>query len=532
MSTFRQRGLEYAKSVSAARDSRKSNQPNVFGRKPTDSGTPAFIQNARGEVDNIADETKPLRDEEKGIRNDGDKDDVDHKAFKPGPVTGKTIPSGKVSTNTDSTNELKSSLEKCWTSVDHINIPQIYHDDKSSWTSNAIVLFELLNDMEELLNGNEELRWKAPNYFSLPVRVYYAVLFYVQVLRAKNEAGTITKSESSWLRAFFRRFKETMLPVAGPLVPYFMNIVSVLPDDNQFDYVHPTCPSKGSYEVELADKKQRMIVYGHHALVPSVALIASLLKFYCTHQRLQDENFDEEGNFVPFRLSEGGEFAGFTFPANAGGDATIAALLTNPVLMHPLPENKDRLLEIHGFWKRSKAKNIPHIPTNLPYLPNGPSGWTLLNDDYDWFQPCVDAAHIQCAFFSDAGNLSEIPTVGGVSALVVSRIRPDNSTERPTQVNTWYPNKYSSLKATFKATSAELGLDSVYEAAFALTNATLSWQIDRKEIGSMDGLLRAGPYFENTKTTYELESEVSVNTQGYTMIQTQFYDSHGKGGKS
>lgn len=532
MSFNRERGLTYAKQVAATRDKRKANQPNVFGKRPETSGTPAFLQHARSEIDDISEETKDLRLEEKKTRGDADLGETDQRNFKPGPDTGKTIPAARVTGDgTASIPELKSAFNKCWSTVDHINIPEVYHDDRSSWTPNGIVLFEVLHAMEELMNGNEELRWKCPNYFSLPVRVYYAVLFYVQVLRAKTEAGAISKSESSWLRAFFRRFRESMLPIAGPLVPYFTNITAVKPDDDQYEYVHPTIPTKGSYEVE-GDKKRKLTVNDHHYLVPSVALIASLLRIFCLSTELGNDMFNEDGSFIPFDLAGGGEFAGINFPTDGGTDANIAALLTNPVLMHPLPENSDRMMEILGFWRRSRAKNIPDIPMNQGYQPNGPSGWTLISDDYDWFQPCVDMAHVQCSFFSDNGNLSEIPAVGRVSALIVAELKPDGNARPPTTANNWYTNRFSSVKAKFKATSADLGLDDIYESTYSLTNATLTWARNGHNIGTIGSLLRDGPYFENNKITYQLDHDTSVIRQTYTMVQTLFYDSHGRGGKN
>jgi len=77
------------------------------------------------------------------------------------------------------------------------------------------------------------------------------------------------------------------------------------------------------------------------------------------------------------------------------------------------------------------------------------------------------------------------------------------------------------------STAAELELDAQYAAAYALTNSTLSWQINNTEIGS-DPAARHGPYWANQKYNFELDHPTYVTAGLATMVQTQFYDAHGK----
>jgi hypothetical protein len=539
----RARGLAYANQVSAAKQTRRSAQPNVFGKAKSGPPTYAFQDQQRGPVDDIADETSALRHQEKEIADDKDEDIVDRKDFTSGPSTGKAPATNKTTAAPAApTNELKSAFAKCWTIVDTIDIPALQHDQKSWYLPSSVSLFEVLSNMEEILSGNEELRWVSPNYFSLPVRVYYAVIFYVQVLRAKEQAGTLSKSEGSWLRAFFRRYKDTMCPIAGPLVPILSNIVSCLPDDDQFDYVHPGSLSQGTYSVTHTGndptQNRTLTTMATNHLFPNVPLVASLLRNFCSSAALPNTKFDASGQFVPFTITTGSGnagFAGVDFPAHVAGTANpaIARLISNPALSHPLPESKDRLKEIHGFWKRSKCRSIPEILNTVDFNPQDVGGMTLLTENLDWFQPCVDMANVNIKFFSDSTNLSAIPTVGGMSSTVVAELKfnVDGNTPPalPDTVDEWYPDFFSSAKASFKATAAELSLDHKYAAAYALTNATYEWHTaNASPIGSIAAGHRAGPYFENTKVTYQLEHEVPVMTGIYTMLQTHFYDAHGK----
>jgi hypothetical protein len=216
----RARGLAYAAQLSNQKQARRTAQPDVFGKPKSGPPTYAFQDKQRGPIDDTADETSALRKQEKEIADDKDEDIVDRKDFAPAPPSGKAPVANKSTVAPAApANELKSAFAKCWTIVDTIDIPALQHDRKSTFLPTCVSLFEVLSNMEEILSGNEELRWVSPNYFSLPVRVYYAVIFYVQVLRAKEQSGLLTKSEGSWLRAFFRRYKDTMCPIAGPIVP-------------------------------------------------------------------------------------------------------------------------------------------------------------------------------------------------------------------------------------------------------------------------------------------------------------------------
>nr|UYD21361.1 coat protein [Colletotrichum associated partitivirus 2] len=529
----RARAMEYAKTTRNVKvDSRRRAMPDNFG-KPTDSSS-TRIDTQLMSRDDKADETRSLRNEEKELRNDAEKDVVDAKSFKVPDNSNQAPPPTRTTTNEPAAvPELKSAFSKCWTTVDEVTIPAITYYDKSWYYPIGLNLFQILFAMEDVLNGNEELRWISPMYFSLPVRVYYAVIFYIQTLRAKDASGTISKQDNSFLRAFLRRFKDTSCPIAGPLVPYFTNLVSCAPDDKQYDTVSPNLPPKGTYSVshETTGASSNLILHVDplHHILPSVPLVGSLLRLFCTTNNL-GQYFTESGEFVPVP-STGGDFAGIRFPAQAGNQWTnvYAQVINNPAMMRPLPESDFKLREIHAHWKRSGVRHFPDITTTNPFNPEGSGGHTQLIENFDWFEMCISMAATQARFFSDSSNLSAIPTIGGRSTLVVSNINvinPSNNEElpRPTTVNGWYPDTFASLKSSFDAFTPVLHQDDMYNAIFALTNGTLNWKATgNAKIGSKDAAHRSGPYWDNQKKTFELASPVKVSTGLYNMVQSLFY---------
>nr|UUW20933.1 MAG: coat protein [Xiaogan partiti-like virus 1] len=521
----RSRALEYAKQV---RDNSKRRMPNNFEHK---SNVPAFQTSDRSRNDDISAEAKPIRDQESQLDGDQHQDVVDSKSFTPGIETGKALVPTTTSTHRKPEATLGPAFSKMWTTVQHYQIAPKTYDEKSMYIPSSLAMFQILHEMENVLHGNEEIRWIAPNYFSLPVRVYYSVLFYVQVYRAKQQAGIISKSESSWLRAFERRFKDTSCEIAGPLVPFFTNITSVLPDDGQFDFVYPSVKPGGVYSstYDKTSKKYAVIVDSTNYINPSVLLIADVFKRFCLKHSIEEEDLDERGNYIPFQFSTGGTLGGVVFPPNVSAadyDHDLVHLLFNPALMHPLPEGLDRLREVHPFYRRSKGRNIP-----IPAPENGvnctsPSDFTLLGENLDWFQQCVDMALAQSRFFTDSRNLSSIPANGSQSTLVQCHLSFDKYKELPTKISEWYPQHCDSAKSLFRSTTAKLDIAQQFQAMSCLTVTSIDWKSSAGHIGSLKSGERTGPYWENSKYNFELAHSVAVLKNLSTTIASQFYDAY------
>jgi len=516
-------------------------QPDTFGTSKTGPPSYAFQNNQRGQQDDESSKTAGLRKEEEQLQEEGKEGDADKKDFKDGkpPKIGPVAPKTTADVPTPPT--LKSAFAKCWTIVDELNMPLYKEPTKSSYLPNSIAIFEILHHMEVILNDNEELKWKCPFYFSLPVRIYYAVMFYVQILRAKQESGKLTTSEGSWLRAFFRRYKETSLPIAGPLVPPYSNIVSCLPDNAQYNYVYPNITSEAGYYTSNTDTINTIHVNSSHALIPSVQLLMCLFDKFKLATHATNATQTDAKEFVPFKVSAGGEIAACVFPIHVADapNVSTASLLNNPAVMHSLPESQPQLKALKPYWLRSQLKEAV-LPTRTmaagpaPVPPvvqhfTGIQGLTMMDTDFDWFEPCIEMASIQAKFFTDSTNFSNIPTIGGMSSLIIADLKVLGTPALPTVVNEWYPETYNKVTATFTSHANDIELESVFQAGYCLTNATLEWvEAAGHKIGSHASGSRTGPYDDGTqKVTYKNESETRVMTGIHSMLQTQFYDCTG-----
>ncbi|KAI0997758.1 hypothetical protein K3495_g10429 [Podosphaera aphanis] len=161
------RRLAYAKSIAPKRTKRP--QVNTFD-SPSSPALPAAAESSKRDnfVEPENDEgTKPSQPPKTIASQKAPEQPVAQPSFRP---------------------ELRSSFAKIWSCNTMQTLEFQKNLEVSTFTPNSICLFQILYWMEVSLSDNEQLRTAAPHHFSLPVRVYYAVMFYVQILRAKRAA--------------------------------------------------------------------------------------------------------------------------------------------------------------------------------------------------------------------------------------------------------------------------------------------------------------------------------------------------------
>jgi len=488
--------------------------------------TEKFVDRPKADQDEQPSTSEEVRDDMKKLEDKGE-EIVDKTNFKSekGPPTVRKAP---VLTSDDlvSKYEAGGAFIKMWTSVDHISIPPVIKPRKSSFIPNYIMGSVIIRSLEDCLDGNEELKWICPFYFSLPVRLYYSVLWYLQILKAKEAAMKIGKTESTWFRAFKRIFPLESLPVVGPMVPYFTNIVAVKPNDSKYDYVYPDFITNGGLRVEKGIPDVSQVYF----IQPNVLIEAEFLRQYCNLTRAQltgttgnrDDYFDDNLSLVPHRIGTGFNFAGIDFPAQLTVPTSMA--LSNVAMDYFLPETKSRCIEIHPYWKRSKAADIPQAQTTNNY--DIISEAMRMTEDFEWFEACVYMAVIQCKFFSHSTNMSQIPSIGGSGTLVSAHITGEYPEYHA--ATSWYPRNWRNLKSTFQTTRADTNPDQFLNAELTLSTGTLSWEENGHPVGGRQIGHRIGPYWDNHEFEYKLETPTEVGRRITTVIQSQFYDREGK----
>nr|UDL14355.1 MAG: putative capsid protein [Partitiviridae sp.] len=485
-----------------------------------------FVEQPKSVEEHRANESKPIREETKKIENDQEKE-TDRSDFKKEPAksTVRSAPANTVDSAIIN-RTVGGAFTKAWTISDHVLIPEVIEPKKSFFFPNFIAATIIIDAVEHCLDGVEELKWISPHYFSLPARIYWCVLFYIQILKAKEAAKKLSKVESTWFRAFKRIYPLEALPVIGPLVPFFSNVISVKPNDDMYDFIYP------DYDIGLGldIKKGHPAVLDSFYIQPNIYLMAEFLKRFTvlTRANLSEQipndglrYFDDSGNFVPHRIGEAFTFAGINYPAvlTVGTSNTLSTL----GLDKPLPESSARLLQIQNYWKRSKITDMPAGGTDQSFNDIG-SSLKMVND-FEWFEDCVEMATVQCKFFSDSINMSQIPSTGGSEALISAHIYGKH--ERKPEVEAWFPRSWRSLRAEFRTTRADTTTEQIFNAGYALSTATISWTSNGHSIGGHQVGHRGGPYWANKQFQFELDTPVEVQRRTATMVRSLFFHAHG-----
>lgn len=324
-----------------------------------------------------------------------------------------------------------------------------------SFIPQGIDLFETLFSMEEALNGNSDVEWFSPHYFSLPVRVYYAVIFHVQVLRAQESVGCLSDRNKSFLERFRAHYKDTSCPIAGPLIPVFKALTTYKVRDETNALFVPTTPRFGTYNVihttNGTQKKQTISVSHTHRILPSVPLLGSLLHRFATSDEFETL-FDKYDNFNPVS-NETNELGYATFPRTQNGywSDEYAQVLTNPAIMRCLPESIRQLGERKAYWSRSSARFIPDTSSRHSFDPKRLDECLLLADDISWFRDCIDAAIAQARFLANPSNLGEIPVMTESPTAAAVELPTQPKLCKPTRADTthivnWSPASHALIE--------------------------------------------------------------------------------------
>lgn len=487
----------------------------------------SFVQRPKAKQNEVDSTDSSLRDDISKLEDKADKQETDLNDFKKveAPATVKDAPK-MTSNELIAKHTAGGAFLKVWTIVDHIVVSPVIQSKKSWFYPNYIVGSIIVDAMDRSIDGNQGLTWICPNYFSLPVRLYYAVMFYIQILKAKEAAKKLSKTESTWFMSFKRVYPLESLPIAGPMVPFYSNITSVKPNDDKYDFIYPDYITNQGLKVE----KGKVEVDPIFLIQPNTTILAEFLAQFneLTNTQLRNvtngtyDYFDGTASLVPHTIGEEFTFAGIDYSAHL--TANMSMSMANVAMDNALPEPRSKCYEIHHYWRRSRISGMTSVGDTYNHSTIGQA--LRMEEDFEWFEDCIHMATIQCKFMSDSTNMSQIPATGGSEVLVSASIEggePDY--KGPTG---WYPENWHDLKAQFYTTRADTEPDQFANAEFALTTGTINWQINNQPIGGRQAGHRGGPYWDNREFEYKSDFKIEVARRMQTMITSQFYNAKGE----
>lgn len=155
-------------------------------------------------------------------------------APKPEQSSRETKREPKTSHGTDAT------LLKCVQTLQLLRIP---HEEVSTFVPSAHMMYTVLTAMDELMHTNRYWQNRSLRWSPILSRLYYGILFYIQILRCMNFAGIATAEHKRLLRDFSEDYSFEELPVAGPMMVFMKALCVSQPPNSEYGFVSPCIPA-------------------------------------------------------------------------------------------------------------------------------------------------------------------------------------------------------------------------------------------------------------------------------------------------
>jgi hypothetical protein len=311
--------------------------------------------------------------------------------------------------------------------VYHMRIAPITFPQVSTYIPSFYMFFFALNSAHQIVHENTYLRYLTPQYITIASTLYYAILGYIQVLRAKTIAGIITRSESQALRRFEREFAFESLPIMSPLIMFFQNLGAAKISDPMYSWICPTIPDTigtGANEDGIFARSTDIMLPNVPALIRflyeigSAATVAAITS--TSNQIVPASAVAGNTNFFGINLAAGN--------INTGNNQRL--LYSAGWLVPPeIPESLDlKVIRRIGRW-------------NLPGLSNASDlrsiGQFLQTDgNMEWFKSLINLTTEEARFFKGSTNLGAIVPQAGLPSLIECKL--DNHTS-PTATDVIFP---------------------------------------------------------------------------------------------
>jgi len=519
-----------------------------------------FVDKQKGEADAEAESHGP---EDEALRQDKGKNPVSDEQ----PKTTFSAPTHKVKGNqksdqpsTEPTAKRGSDEhESFWTLETSYDIEEETYSAINEWTPNCQAMFQILRQSGSLVFNNRVMVKHHPEYLDYAVACYYSVIFYIQILRARQAADLLSGTDSSFLRRFNRKFKDEELPIAGILFPFFSTISSTLLEDSKYNWIVPRIAEENFFATMANYSPARGSVY----LQPMVPYMLGNLR-YAISPALKGHYYDPMSNtdaslmhfndydeFVPHRISATAvNLYGMNFTRGTAGTIANTTVFSAAGVDYPFRSDADQLSLAQPKWRTSSFMELK-VSVIQPATNNERlvSGATIINSlenflcmpkssNLEWFRELINQAALHARFFKSTKNLSDVLPTSGLETLLVAELRrEDNTTFDTPQLDIdennfdWYPKTWNDMKAGFFTTRNGMDRTQVLQAITFATNATLPITVNTKLVGEVtyddadeQYSQRKGKYFDNkewTATTHSAAGTGKPMFRGWkTMIQS------------
>jgi len=439
--------------------------------------------------------------------------------------------------HTDHTVEDKSDYEKYWALITDYNLEEEVNTDKNSWNPNCLAMFEILEATGSFVYNNRIAVKHHSEYLDYGVACYYAIIFYIQILRAKEAAGQLTGEDSSFYRRFTRKFKLEELPISGILVPYFNTIVSTLLPDSKYNWIIPDY----NEDILMANVESFGPKNGSCFIQPMVPYMLGILRTAIT-KHTQDNltaehageyvRFDEYDDYVTQRITDdrATTLFGMGFRQNETITNDRNTFFSAAGISYRFHADAETLAAAAPKWRKSSFQSLrfaavgsteradqfrgqPLVSTGQPINRLDAFLGMEKQSDLEWFSELIRQAATHARFFNSVSTLSDIYVTGGMETLVTTKFKKIDAATRTEIVHAgpglglrtdannttigWYPTTFRDYVASFYTTREGVKREETFQAMTFGTNGSINITSGDDRVGGTYDTFRFGSYWTN-----------------------------------
>jgi len=409
-------------------------------------------------------------------------------------------------------------------SIYHMRIAPLTYPKVSTYVPSFYMYFFALHAAHSIVHENTYLRYLSPQYLTVASTLYYAILGFLQVLRAEAAAGIITRAEHQALRRFEREFPFESLPIMSPLIMFFQNLGAVKLADPMYTWICPSLPET----IGTGPNVNGIFANNDHIMLPNVPALIRFLYEIGTANSVNDITVNRR--LVPNSRTAGNtNFFGINLAPNQQNTPVNQRLIYSAGWIEPpeIPDALDiKVIRRIGRW------NLPQLTaaSDLQSISN----FLQFDGNLEWFKPLVNLCTEEAKFFKGSTNMSAIDPTSGLASLVeISQTEQTPPQSLDEMYPFFTPNFSSDLwKFEINTTRGESTSDEVGIGATTQFLVSTFGNLTPDAHATPNPLLD-GPYFgipAQARQVHQIESDKtrSPRTAFEQIIRENLYDETGK----
>jgi hypothetical protein len=429
-----------------------------------------------------------------------------------------------------------------WRSEANYRMVAERHPEVNTYVPSSLGLFSLLEAAEKRVNTTKHVSQHEVDYLPYAVKVYYAIMYYMQILRARRESGVIEGFENSLLKRFEIKYPMNSLPCAEIVFGYFSTIIATQLPEAKYDWIVPRIATTGAPARPLVETalSATPVANGAAFLQPLVPhMIAILNTFIHQTTTTLPDHMEEGDTYIPVDLHVAAHGDAHIFNVdirdNTDTHQNMKDVLACAGVSTPFIFGNNNYAQAAKYARRSDfGRDIKPVVTTQDvagtdlddaYTYSDLDTFLLMpkQSDLRFFAYLREQAVIHARFFDKVYHFSDVQTTGGLETTVICQLKLDRSNANGgrqydnvhtdvTRQAQWYHNPFTKLIAGFATNRAGMRRNEELQAFAYGINSNLPIHIVH---------IRTGAFWRNHEWIQSLNFDVNDDNVPLTTTMVQ-----------